>query len=32
MVSNDTNPNADKLRGQKVTVSWSAGDVVTLAK
>ena len=32
MVSNDTNPNADKLRGQKVTVSWSAGDVDTLEK
>ncbi len=31
IVSNDENPNADKLRGQKVVVTWSATDVVTLS-
>ena len=31
IVSNDANPNADKLRGQKVVVTWSATDVVTLS-
>jgi putative spermidine/putrescine transport system ATP-binding protein len=31
ILSNDANPNADKLRGQKVIVTWSATDVVTLS-
>lgn len=31
IVSNDSNPNVERLRGSKVTVTWSADDVVTLA-